>query len=231
MDRSSAAIAVIAGAAVGAGHLPGAGRHGAGAADPRGRALALHRQRRPHPRSCWASSRRRAIRLIRARRAGIAAAGLHSRIVGRSSRWSRPLPALLVAVVGWITLERGLDIQFSRYIRDLLTTSVDVANAYRELQCRTIGREINLMAADLSRAKPALDQNRDFFRDFMRSRAVFLGFPVDLPGQGRPHRHRADRDQADRRPAAAEQGRRRGRQRRRGVVPASRPAATSSAAS
>ena len=80
--------------------------------------------------------------------------------------------------MGWITLERGLDIQFSKYIRDLLTTSVDVAGAYRELQCRTIGREINLMAADLSRAKPALEQNRDFFRDFMRSRAVFLGFPV-----------------------------------------------------
>ena len=114
---------------------------------------------------------------MRARRAGIAAAGLHTRIVGRFA-FLAVLPALLVAAVGWITLERGLDIQFSKYIRDLLTTSVDVAGAYRELQCRTIGREINLMAADLSRAKPALEQNRDFFRDFMRSRAVFLGFPV-----------------------------------------------------
>lgn len=97
------------------------------------------------------------IGLLRARRAGIAAAGLHTRIVGRFA-FLAVLPALLVAAVGWITLERGLDIQFSRYIRDLLTTSVDVAGAYRELQCRTIGREINLMAADLSRAKPALEQ-------------------------------------------------------------------------
>ncbi|MCP8938174.1 PAS domain-containing sensor histidine kinase [Alsobacter sp. SYSU M60028] len=120
-----------------------------------------------------------AFALIRARRKGIAASGLHTRIVGRFA-FLAVLPALLVAAVGWITLERGLDIQFSRYIRDLLTTSVDVASAYRELQCRTIGREINLMAADIGRAKPALEQNRDFFRDFMRSRAVFLGFPVAL---------------------------------------------------
>jgi two-component system nitrogen regulation sensor histidine kinase NtrY len=118
-----------------------------------------------------------AISLVRARRAGLAAAALHTRVVGFFALVAAA-PALLVAAVGWLTLERGLDIQFSRYIRGLLTTSVDVANAYRELQCRTIGREINLMAADISRARPALDQNREFFRDFMRSRAVFLGFPV-----------------------------------------------------
>jgi two-component system, NtrC family, nitrogen regulation sensor histidine kinase NtrY len=117
--------------------------------------------------------------LLRARRAGLAGSGLHNRVVAFFALVAA-LPAILVAAVGWITLERGLDIQFSRYIRDLLTTSVDVANAYRELQCRTIGREINLMAADISRARPALEQNREFFRDFMRSRAVFLGFPVAL---------------------------------------------------
>jgi two-component system nitrogen regulation sensor histidine kinase NtrY len=120
-----------------------------------------------------------ALRLIKARRAGLAASGLHARIVGLFA-FVAALPGILVAVVGWITLERGLDLQFSRYIKDLLTTSVDVANGYRELQCRAIGREINLMAADLSRARPALDQNRPFFRDFMRSRSVFLGFPVAM---------------------------------------------------
>ncbi|WP_406858099.1 PAS domain-containing sensor histidine kinase [Alsobacter sp. KACC 23698] len=118
-------------------------------------------------------------RLIKARRAGLAASGLHARIVGLFALVAA-LPAILVAVVGWITLERGLDLQFSRYIRGLLATSVDVANAYRELQCRTIGREINLMAADLARAKPLMDQNRDAYRDFMRSRSVFLGFPVAM---------------------------------------------------
>src|SRR3954462_7811402 len=49
-------------------------------------------------------------RLIRARRAGLAAAGLHSRVVGFFALVAAA-PALLVAVVGWLTLERGLDIQ------------------------------------------------------------------------------------------------------------------------
>src|SRR5205085_11641879 len=89
-----------------------------------------------------------------------------------------PIVLVMMAAVGWIVVERGLDNQFSFYIRSFLSTSTDVARAYQELQCRTIGREINLMAADISRARPALDQNREFFRDFMRSRAVFLGFPV-----------------------------------------------------
>ncbi|PSC06528.1 PAS domain-containing sensor histidine kinase [Alsobacter soli] len=122
---------------------------------------------------------REAFRLVSARRAGQAASGLHARVVALFALVAA-LPAILVAVVGWITLERGLDIQFSRYIRQLLSTSVDVANAYRELQCRTIGREINLMAADLARAKPLMDHDRAAYHDFMQSRAVFLGFPVAM---------------------------------------------------
>ncbi len=118
-----------------------------------------------------------AIRLIRARRSGVAAAGLHARIVGLFA-FVAALPAILVAAVGWLTLERGIDISFGRYVRELLTTSVEVAREFRELQCRAMGREINLMAADIGRARGAFDQNRGFFRDFMRSRSTFLGFPV-----------------------------------------------------
>lgn len=119
------------------------------------------------------------VRLLRARRAGQAAAGLHVRIVSLFA-FVATLPAMLVAAAGWITLERGIDISFSRTIQQLLTTSVDVASAYRELQCRTMGREINLMAADISRARQAAPQAKEFFQDFMRSRALFLGFPVAI---------------------------------------------------
>ncbi|WP_293867708.1 PAS domain-containing sensor histidine kinase [uncultured Alsobacter sp.] len=118
--------------------------------------------------------------LLRARRAGIAAAGLHVRVVGRFA-FLAVLPAILVAGVGWMMLEIGrqTDIQFNGYIRNLLTMSNNVAKSYSELQCRAIGREISLMAADVGRARAALLQNnRDFFQDFMRSRAMFLGFPV-----------------------------------------------------
>lgn len=118
-----------------------------------------------------------AFRVVRARRSGAAAAGLHTRIVGLFA-FVAALPALLVAAVGWLTLESAIGISFGRYTKELLSTSVEVAREVRELQCRAMGREINLMAADIGRARAAFDQNRIFFRDFMRSRATFLGFPV-----------------------------------------------------
>lgn len=116
-------------------------------------------------------------RLVRARRAGLAASGLHVRIVGLFG-FVAATPAVLMAVVGWLTLERGIDLPFNQSIQELVTTSADVATSYREVQCRALGREIGLMAADLGRARPVFDQNRDFFRDYMRTRSYFLGFYV-----------------------------------------------------
>ncbi len=81
---------------------------------------------------------REGLALVRARRAGIAAAGLHVRIVGRFA-FVAVLPAVLVAALGWMTLERSLDAQSNQRVSELLTTSVEVAVAYRELQCRTVG--------------------------------------------------------------------------------------------
>ena len=118
-------------------------------------------------------------RLVRARRAGLAASGLHVRIVGLFG-FVAATPAILMAVVGWLTLERGIDLPFNRAIQELVTTSADVARSYREVQCRALGREIGLMAADLGRARPVFDQNRDFFRDYMRTRSYFLGFYVAI---------------------------------------------------
>jgi two-component system, NtrC family, nitrogen regulation sensor histidine kinase NtrY len=48
------------------------------------------------------------------------------------------------------------------------------------MQCRTLARETQLMAADLNRAKVLYDADRKVFRDFMQSRAVFLGFPLAM---------------------------------------------------
>ncbi len=119
------------------------------------------------------------VKLFRARRAGQAAAGLHARIVGLFV-FTAGIPAILVAAMGWLTLERGIDISFGRYVQELLTTSVEVARSFRELQCRALGREINLMASDLARVRPAFEQNRVFFHEFMRSRSAFLGFPITM---------------------------------------------------
>jgi two-component system, NtrC family, nitrogen regulation sensor histidine kinase NtrY len=117
--------------------------------------------------------------LVRARREGAAAARLHVRIVGLFSLVAT-LPAILVAIVATVTLERGLDPWFTGSIKSLMANSVEIANSYRDLQCRTIARETTLMAADLNRAKVLFDADRKVFRDFMTSRATFLGFPAAM---------------------------------------------------
>jgi two-component system nitrogen regulation sensor histidine kinase NtrY len=116
-------------------------------------------------------------KLVRERREGAAAAGLHVRIVGLFSLVA-VLPAILVAAVATVTLERGLDPWFTGALKDLMTNTVSIARSYRELQCRTLARETQLMAADLNRAKILYDADRNLFREFMNSRATFLGFPL-----------------------------------------------------
>jgi len=118
-------------------------------------------------------------RLVRERRAGAAAAGLHVRIVGLFSLVA-VLPAILVAVVATVTLERGLDPWFTSSIKEIMTNTVEIARAYREMQCRTLARETRLMAADLNRGKVLYDADPKVFRDFMQSRATFLGFPLTM---------------------------------------------------
>ena len=69
-------------------------------------------------------------RLVRERRAGAAAAGLHVRIVGLFSLVA-VFPAILVAVVATVTLERGLDPWFTGSIKELMENTVTIARAYQ----------------------------------------------------------------------------------------------------
>ncbi|MEN5081840.1 PAS domain-containing sensor histidine kinase [Bosea sp. TWI1241] len=115
--------------------------------------------------------------LIRARRAGVAGAGLHVRIVSLFSIVAA-LPAMLVAIVATVTLERGLEPWFSDRMRDAVFKSVEVADAYAASQCRSLGREIRLLTDDLGRAKPAYDADRRWFESFLTARATALGLPV-----------------------------------------------------
>jgi two-component system nitrogen regulation sensor histidine kinase NtrY len=117
------------------------------------------------------------IGLMRARRAGAAAAGLHVRIVGLFS-FVAALPAVLVAIVATVTIERGLEPWFSDRMRDAIFRSVELADAYATQQCRSLGREIRLMGDDLSRVRPAFESERQWFDGFLTSRAAALGVPV-----------------------------------------------------
>ena len=115
--------------------------------------------------------------LIKARRRGAAAAGLHVRIVGLFG-FVAALPAILIAVIATITIERGLEPWFSDRMRDAIFKSVEVADAYAAAQCRSLGREIRLLGDDLARAKPAFDVDRKWFETFLTARATALGLPV-----------------------------------------------------
>ena len=115
--------------------------------------------------------------LVRARLAGAAAARLHGRVVGLFSLVAT-LPAILVALVASVTLERGLQPWFSEQMRDVIFKSVEVADAYATGQCQSLAREIRVLADDLARARPVLDVDRRWFDEFITSRATALGLPV-----------------------------------------------------
>lgn len=117
--------------------------------------------------------------VIRARKAGAAAAGLHVRIVGLFS-FIAALPAILVAIIATVTIERGLEPWFSDRMRDAVFKSVEVADAYAASQCKSLGREIRILADDLTRAKPAYDVDRRWFDSFLTARATALGVPVAM---------------------------------------------------
>ena len=117
--------------------------------------------------------------LWRAKRSGAAGAKLHSRIM-RWFSFVATFPAVVMALVAYVTLERGLEPWFSSTVRDVITGSSEIAKAYTENQCRTMTREISLMAGDIDRAKPMFEQDRELFRRFVTSRATYLEFPVTI---------------------------------------------------
>jgi two-component system nitrogen regulation sensor histidine kinase NtrY len=116
--------------------------------------------------------------LVRARRQGTAGSRLHVRFVGLFSAIA-VLPVVLVAVVGLVTLDRGLDPWFSGSLRQLVSNAGVFAREYQQQLCQNIGRESQLMATDIERirADGLYERDHDAFAQFMTSRALSLGFP------------------------------------------------------
>jgi two-component system nitrogen regulation sensor histidine kinase NtrY len=113
--------------------------------------------------------------IYQARRAGAAGAQLHVRIVGLFSIIA-VVPALLMAWVGSVTLDRSLNPSFMRDGRGFVANTIDAARLFGEAQCRALLQEARLTASDLDRAKLMFELDRPLFREFFSSRARFLGF-------------------------------------------------------
>jgi two-component system nitrogen regulation sensor histidine kinase NtrY len=117
--------------------------------------------------------------IFKARRGGRAGARLHVNIVGLFSLIAA-MPAILVAVVASVTLDRGLDRWFSERPEDVIENSARVAAAYLREHEALIGSDIQAMAFDVARARPWYDQDRDKFRQFLASQATVRGLPNAL---------------------------------------------------
>jgi two-component system nitrogen regulation sensor histidine kinase NtrY len=112
--------------------------------------------------------------VVLARRRGRAAAGLHVRIVALFSVIAA-VPAILVAIVASITLDRGLDRLFSTRTKTVIENSMYVANAYLREHAQSIRGDIMAMSIDLARAKPMFDQDRDRFRQYITAQTKVRG--------------------------------------------------------
>src|SRR5262249_10665746 len=117
--------------------------------------------------------------IIQARRRGSAGARLHIQIAILFSVIA-VAPAVLVAVVASINLDRGLDRLFLIRTRAVMENSVIVAQAYLNEHERSIQAETNFMAADVARAKPQFDQDIARFRQFSPTQALLRNMPAAM---------------------------------------------------
>jgi two-component system nitrogen regulation sensor histidine kinase NtrY len=114
--------------------------------------------------------------VVQARRRGRAAARLHVQIVSLFSVIA-VLPAVMVAVVANITIDRGFDRLFSGPTREVIQNSVIIARAYMQEHAQLIRGDILGMANDIALARPLFDQDRRTFRELLTTSAAARNLP------------------------------------------------------
>jgi two-component system nitrogen regulation sensor histidine kinase NtrY len=117
--------------------------------------------------------------VVQARRRGRAAARLHVQIVGLFAVIAA-VPAILVAVVASVTLDRGLDRLFSTRTRAIIENSLIVADAYLQEHGQIIRGDILAMSFDVTRAKPLFDSERERFKQFFTAQARVRGLSAAM---------------------------------------------------
>ncbi|HZO45180.1 MAG TPA: PAS domain-containing sensor histidine kinase [Xanthobacteraceae bacterium] len=113
-------------------------------------------------------------RVVQARRRGRAGSRLHVRIVALFSLMAA-VPAILVAVVASVTIDRGFDRMFSVQTERLIENAVIVAQAYLRDQSGLVRADTIAVAIELTRAKPMFDENREEFHKFVNFQAGVRG--------------------------------------------------------
>jgi len=119
------------------------------------------------------------IGLVRARRRGRAGARLHVRIALLFGIVA-VVPAILVAVIASITLDRGLDRWFSDRTRVLISNAVNIAQVYVRDYSLSTRADLAGMAADLARLQPMREEHPEQFRRILTAQATLRGFPAAI---------------------------------------------------
>src|SRR5579885_1283795 len=104
---------------------------------------------------------------------------LHVRIVGLFSIIAAT-PAILVAVVASVTLDRGLDRLFSTRTRAAIENSLIVAEAYLRDHAQIVRSDIMVMAFDLARAEPIFKNDKEKLRQFLTFQASVRGLATAI---------------------------------------------------
>src|SRR6266436_5799742 len=114
--------------------------------------------------------------MIQARRRGRAAARLHVQIVSLFSVIA-VLPAVLVAIIANVTIDRGLDRLFSGPTREVIQNSLIIAHAYVQEHAQVIRGDILGMANDVAHSRPLFDLDRGTFRELLTASAASRNLP------------------------------------------------------
>jgi two-component system nitrogen regulation sensor histidine kinase NtrY len=101
--------------------------------------------------------------ILQARRRGRAAARLHVRIIALFSLMAAA-PAILVAIVASVTLDRGLDRLLSSRMHSMMENSVGIGDIYVADRAEAMRAQALAMAVELSVGKRIFDQDREQFR-------------------------------------------------------------------
>ncbi|MGC1880703.1 MAG: PAS domain-containing sensor histidine kinase, partial [Pseudolabrys sp.] len=84
-------------------------------------------------------------------------------------------PAILVAIVASVTLDRGLDRLFSTRTRSAVENSLIVAEAYLRDHAQFVRSDIMIIAFEITRSKTVFEQDPDKLRQFLTFQAAARG--------------------------------------------------------
>ena len=140
-------------------------------------------------------------RLIKARARGRAAARLHIRIVTLFSVVAIA-PAILVAIIAFVTLNAGLDRWFGARTQEMVNSSINVAQTYLKENASYLQGQTISMANDLDRNRQLFALDRSGFAELMtrqaRGRGLLGAFLIRGDGSVIV---KADTEEADKLPA------------------------------